>query len=159
MMKKGIISVVVIFFTMGVFAQTSNEIDLIQAAFGIEKIAIVNNFVKPSPEQKEAFLKVYNEYELKRKKLGETRIKLLNQYANQWENMTNEQADTWMKDVMALSIKQDKLIKTYYNKVKSATNAKVATQFYQIEVYILTTIRYSILESIPFVGEKKDRIK
>jgi len=154
-MKKGLISVIVIFFTIGAFAQTTNEVDLIQAAFGIEKTEIVNNFVKPSAEQKEAFLKVYNEYEVKRKELGKTRIELLNKYAEQWENMTNEQADAWMKDVMALSIKQDKLIKTYYNKVKSVTNAKLATQFYQIEAYILTTIRYSILETIPFVDEKK----
>jgi len=156
MIKRGIISVIVMLFTMGAFAQTTNEVDLIQAAFGIEKMDIVNNFVKPSAEQKEAFLKVYNEYEVKRKELGKTRIDLLNQYAEQWENMTNEQADAWMKDVMALSIKQDKLIKSYYNKVKSATNAKVATQFYQIEAYILTTIRYSILETIPFVDENKN---
>jgi len=154
MMKKGIISVIVMFFTIGAFAQTSNEVDLIQAAFGIEKMEIVNNFVKPSPEQKDAFLTVYNEYEAKRKELGKTRIDLLNKYAEQWESMTNEQADTWMKDVMVLSVKQDKLINTYYKKVKSVTNAKVATQFYQIEAYILTTIRYSILETIPFVEEK-----
>ena len=153
-MKKGIISVIVMFFTIGAFAQTSNEVDLIQAAFGIEKMEIVNNFVKPSPEQKDAFLTVYNEYEAKRKELGKTRIDLLNKYAEQWESMTNEQADTWMKDVMVLSVKQDKLINTYYKKVKSVTNAKVATQFYQIEAYILTTIRYSILETIPFVEEK-----
>jgi len=129
MMKKVVISVIVIFFTIGAFAQTSNE--------------------------KEAFITVYNEYEAKRKELGKTRIDLLNKYAEQWENMTNEQADAWMKDVMALSVKQDKLINTYYKKVKSVTNAKVATQFYQIEAYILTTIRYSILETIPFVEEKK----
>ena len=155
MMKKGLISVVVILFTMGAFAQTSNEVDLIQAAFGIEKTEIIKSFVKPSEEQKEAFFTVYNEYEEKRKELGKTRIELLNKYAEQWKNMTNEQADAWMKNVMTLSVKQDKLIKTYYNKVKSVTNAKVATQFYQIEAYILTTIRYSILETIPFVEEKK----
>lgn len=154
MIKKGIFSAIVMFITMGAFAQTDSEVDLIQAAFGIEKMEIVNSFVKPSEEQKAAFLEVYNEYEVKRKALGKTRIELLNQYASQWETLTNEQSDEWIKKVMALSLKQDKLIKTYYNKVKKVTNAKVATQFYQIEAYILTTIRYSILESIPFVKEK-----
>ena len=155
MIRRGMISVIVMLFTIGAFAQTSSEVDLIQAAFGIEKMEIVNSFVKPSAEQKDAFLKVYNEYEVKRKELGKTRIDLLNQYAEQWENMTSEQADAWMKNVMSLTVKQDKLINTYYKKVKSVTDAKLATQFYQIEAYILTTIRYSILETIPFVGEKK----
>ncbi len=153
-MKNALITAIVLFFTMGAFAQTNNEVDLVQAAFGIEKMEIVMNYVKPTEAQKAAFLEVYNEYETNRKELGKTRIELLNQYANQWENITNEQADEWMKKVMALSIKQDKLIKKYYKKVKSVTDAKVATQFYQIEAYILTRIRYSILETIPFVDEK-----
>jgi len=153
-MKNALITAIVLFFTMGAFAQTNNEVDLVQAAFGIEKMEIVMNYVKPTEEQKVAFLEVYNKYEIERKELGKTRIELLNQYANQWENITNEQADEWMKKVMALSIKQDKLIKKYYKKVKSVTDAKVATQFYQIEAYILTRIRYSILETIPFVDEK-----
>ena len=108
-----------------------------------------------SSENKAAFLTVYNEYEAKRKELGQTRIDLLNEYADIYANMTDEQADEWMKKVSTLSIKQDKLIKNYYSKVKKTTSAKVATQFYQIEAYILTTIRYNILETIPFVDEHK----
>ena len=154
-MKKGLLAIIMMVFTMGAFAQTTEEVDLVQAAFGIDKKDIVMNYVKPSEEQRTAFMEVYNEYEIERKELGRTRIELLKQYADQWENMTNEQADDWIKKVMLLAIKQDKLIKKYYNKVKSVTNAKVATQFYQIEAYILTTIRYSLLEAIPFVDEKK----
>ncbi len=154
-MKKGLLAIIIMVFTMGAYAQTAEEVDLVQAAFGIEKKEIVMNFVKPSEEQKAAFMEVYNDYETERKELGKVRIELLKQYADQWENMTNEQADEWIKKVMALGLKRDKLIKKYYNKVKSVTNAKVATQFYQIEAYILTTIRYSILEAIPFVDEKK----
>ena len=152
-MKNLLITAITILFTIGAFAQ-DNEVDLVQAAFGIEKMEVVMNYVKPADDQKAAFLEIYNEYEVERKELGKTRIDLLNQYATQWENITNEQADDWMKNIMALSIKQDKLINKYYKKVRSVTNAKVATQFYQIESYILTRIRYSILESIPFVENK-----
>lgn len=155
-MKKVLLAVLIAVFTIGAYAQSTEEVDLVQAAFGIEKKEIVMNYVKVSEKQKAAFMEVYEKYEVERKELGKTRIDLLNQYANQWENITNEQADQWMKKVMALSIKQDKLIKKYYNKVKSVTDAKVATQFYQIEAYILTTIRYSILESIPFIDENKN---
>ncbi len=154
-MKKVLLTVLIAVFTMGAYAQTNEEVDLVQAAFGLEKRELVMNYVKVSEEQKAAFMEVYDEYEANRKELGKTRIDLLNQYAKQWENLTNEQADAWMKKVLALSLKHDKLIKKYYNKVKSVTDAKVATQFYQIEAYILTTIRYSILESIPFVDEHK----
>lgn len=154
-MKKVLVAIIVMIFTMGAFAQSTEEVDLVQAAFGMDKKEIVMNYIKFSGEQKSAFIEVYDEYEIDRKKLGKTRIDLLNQYAEQWENITTEQADAWMKKVMALTIQQDKLIKKYYNKVKSATDARVATQFYQIEAYILTTVRYSILSSIPFIDEGK----
>ena len=99
-------------------------------------------------------MKFYNEYENQRKALGKERIQLLEEYAHQWQNMTNEQVEAWMKKVMALSSKRDILLRKYYKKIKKATDAKVATQFYEVESYILTAVRYAILENIPFVGEK-----
>jgi hypothetical protein len=38
---------------------------------------------------------------------------------------------------------------TYYNKIKKATNPIVALQFFQVENYILSGIRLSILEQLP----------
>jgi predicted Holliday junction resolvase-like endonuclease len=154
MMKKGLILGFVMFITMGSFAQTQSEIDMIQSAFGMQKDEIVNAYVQPTKENADAFMTLYNEYEVKRKEIGEKRIAVLQEYAEKWENITDEQADEIMKKVLAINIEYDKLIKSYYNKIKKVAGAKVATQFYQVETYILTYIRYKIYENIPFVGEK-----
>ena len=45
-----------------------------------------------------------------RKVLGKERIALLEQYAQQYENLTAEQADAWTTKAMALQKKTDKLI-------------------------------------------------
>lgn len=55
------------------------------------------------------------------------------------------------KEVIKLSAATDKLIVKYYKKIKKATSPIVATQFYQIENYILTGIRMEILDEIPFL--------
>lgn len=153
-MKKLFITTLVALCTISAFSQNKSEVDLMQKIFGLEKLQIVFAYVNPSEEDRVAFIDLYEEYEMKRMELGKVRIDLLVQYAEVWDGMTNEQADAWMKKVLNLSAKTDKLINTYYEKVKKACNAKVATQFYQVEMYILTAIRYSIFESIPFVGEK-----
>ena len=132
----------------------TEEIDLYQAAFGMEKKAMVENFVKLNDLQKDVFWPLYDEYEADRKENGKTRIQLLEQYAEQYNTMTDEQADAWTTEAIKLSVATDKLIATYYDKVKKATSPVVATQFYQIEVYVLTAIRMEILEGIPFVGEE-----
>lgn len=139
----------------GYSQSTREEVDFIQAAFGMEKKAIVANYVHPDDLQKDAFWQLYDEYEVARKENSKKRIQLLEQYARQYSTMTNEQADAWTSEVIKLSAATDKLIATYYNKIKKATNAIVATQFYQIEGYIITAVRMEILDRVPFVGERK----
>ena len=155
-MKKYILIIAVLFMASFANAQSNKEeMDLMQAAFGLDKKAAVAEFVKPSESQKDAFWKLYDEYETQRKDLGKQRIGLLNQYADQYETMTSEQADAWTKKVIDLQGKTDKLIITYYGKVRKISDGVVATQFYQIENFILTGIRAEILENVPFLTGRK----
>jgi hypothetical protein len=155
-MKKHVLLIAVLFLASFAYAQSDKEeVDLMQAAFGMDKKAAVADFVKPSAVQKDAFWKLYDEYETQRKVLGKQRIELLKQYAGQYQTMTGEQADTWTKKVIELQKKTDGLIVTYYGKIKAISDGVVATQFYQIENYILTGIRAEILDQVPFLEKKK----
>jgi len=151
-MKKYILFTFALFFATFAYTQSNKEeVDLVQAAFGMEKKSIVADFVQLTEAQKDAFWALYDEYETQRKEYGKERIDLLKQYAEQYTTMTSEQADTWTKKVMDLQIKTDKLISTYYEKVKKMSDGVVATQFYQIENYILSMIRMQILQEVPFL--------
>ena len=151
-MKKYILIIAALFLASFAYTQSNKEeIDLVQAAFGMDKKAIVADFVQLSDSQKDAFWTIYDEYETKRKEYGRERIDLLKQYAEQYMTMTSEQADTWTKKVMELQVKTDKLIATYYEKIKGVSDGVVATQFYQIENYILAMIRMQILQEVPFL--------
>ncbi|MEI8049216.1 MAG: hypothetical protein WCI92_17675 [Bacteroidota bacterium] len=155
-MKKITLFIAAFLFAAVTFAQSNKEeVDLFQAAAGMQKKEAVAAFVHPSDAQKVAFWKLYDEYEAARKINGQKRIQVLEQYAKQYKTMTDAQAEAWMKDVIALQSSTDKLIITYYKKVKKATSPLVATQFYQIENYILSVIRTEILDEVPFLGEKK----
>jgi hypothetical protein len=154
-MKKYIFIIAALFIASFAKAQSNKEeVDLMQAQFGMDKKAAVAEFVKPSDSQKDAFWKLYDEYETKRKDLGKQRIELLQQYADQYKTMTSAQADAWTKKVMDLQKKTDNLITTYYGKVRGISDGIVALQFYQIENYILSGIRAQILENVPFVDKK-----
>ena len=125
------------------------ELDLMQAAFGMEKKAMVSEFVKVDPSQKDAFWKLYDEYETARKDLGKKRVDLLDKYAREFDKLTNESMDIMMKETIDLQKKTDALLISYANKIKKVTNPIVAFQFYQVEGYILSGIRLSILEELP----------
>lgn len=135
-------------------AQSNKEdVDLIQSIYGKEKKSIVAEFIQLEGAQKDAFWTIYDEYETKRKELGQKRVALLEKYANEYMNITDAETSQIVKETAALGAQTDKLIVTYHKKLEKAAGAKAAAQFYQIEIYFLSAIRTAILESIPFIGE------
>lgn len=154
-MKKYLLITAALFMASFAYTQSNkDEMALMQAAFGMDKQAVVAEFVKPSPAEKDAFWKVYDEYEAKRKELGKQRIALLEEYADKYLTMTGVDADAWTKKVISLQKKTDDLIADYYAKVKKISDGVVATQFYQIENFILVAIRAQILQNVPFLPNK-----
>jgi len=149
-MKKITLVLSALFIAALVSAQSNKEeIELMQAAFGMEKKAMVEEFVKVDAAQKDAFWKLYDEYETARKDLGKERIDLFNQYVKNYSTLTNEVADAWTVKVLDLGKRTDALLVSYYNKIKKATNPIVALQFFQVESYILSGIRLKVLEELP----------
>ena len=139
------------------FAQTNKEeVDLVQSLWGMEKKEIVSQFVKLDGPSKDAFWKLYDEYEMERKALGRERIGLLEKYANNYATLTDDMTDEIMGDMISLGAKTDKLAASYYGKIKKAAGVKAAAQFLQLESYINSSIRAAILEEIPFIGELED---
>ena len=152
-MKK-LLFIAVMFVSLTGFAQSNKEdVDLIQSIYGKEKKTIVAEFIKLEGAQADAFWKLYDEYETQRKELGKQRISLLERYANSYMTLDDATTDQLTKDMMTLGVKTDKLINTYYGKMKKASGVKAAAQFAQLETYLLSVIRANIFENIPFIGE------
>jgi len=152
-MKKMLILLSICLSTVA-FAQSNKEdVDFIQSIYGKEKKAIVADFVKLEGAQKDAFWKIYDQYESERKELGKKRVALLENYAKNYGTMDDAAISKNIKETAALGLQTDKLIQSYHKKIEKAAGAKAAAQFFQIEVYLLSQIRAAILESIPFIGE------
>jgi hypothetical protein len=153
-MKKHLLTTVLIAISFFAAAQTSTEeVDLVQSVFGMEKKAMVAEFVKLQGAQADAFWKVYDEYEVERKQLGKKRIDLLSRYASGYGTMDDAATDAIITDMTKLSASYDKLMSSYYKKMKKAAGVKPAAQFYQFEGYVLSKMRAEIMENIPLIGE------
>lgn len=153
-MKKLLIAAAMLFLAITGFAQSNKEdIEIVQSLYGKEKKAIVAEFIVLEGAQKEAFWKLYDEYEIKRKELGRQRVAMLEKYAANYATLDDATTDQLIKEMTSLGVKTDKLIGTYYGKMKKSAGVKAAAQFVQFEAYVLSVVRASIMESIPFIGE------
>ena len=156
-MRNKFLSLLSVLFITLLFSQNINaqsqkeETDLIQSIFGMEKKALVAEFI--GVDSNNPFWGLYDEYETKRKALGKDRISALMDYANNYDSMDNEKYDATIKNMITLRDGNDKLMDQYYKKIKKFSGSKVAAQFFQLEGFILSEIRTAILEEIPFIGQ------
>lgn len=154
MKKRVLVTLLSVIAIVTIQAQTNKEeVELFQSVFGMEKKAIVAEFVKVEGEMGEAFWSLYDAYETERKELGLHRLELLNEYVTSYDQMSTEKMDELVTKMIKQKSSTDKLMTKYYKKMKSAAGSKPAAQFFQIENYFSSAIRLSIYENIPFIGE------
>jgi hypothetical protein len=157
MMKKNILIFFGAMLLAMTFVQTTNaqsnkeETEFMQSIFGMEKKAIVAEFLKL--ESANPFWVLYDEYETKRKELGKERINTLTNYVENYDNLADDKYDDVVASMISLRKSNDKLVDTYYKKIKKASGSKVAAQFFQLENYFLSEIRSAVMEEIPYIGE------
>lgn len=157
-MKKVLLALVAILASVSINAQdiVQEEIDYIQSVYGMEKKMIVSEFLNLDDATSEAFWGIYDAYEVSRKELGKKRIELLQYIDENNDSLTDEKADSWMKEIIKLRGNSDKLLKSYYNKVKKATNPILAARFFQIETYLRTAQSFAVQDALPVVGGQLD---
>ncbi len=146
--------------TMITYAQTSDaEAQAIVNLLGVQKKEVIAKLVVIQPKDSAAFWNLYDEYQKKNLQFAKNRIQLYEKTAMSYSNMTPKIADSLSGKYFDNRMSQEKSLQDYYQKIKSATNAVTAFEFYQAEVYILTQVRAYIMQQIPtyseFVARKK----
>src|SRR5690606_12011159 len=107
---------ITLFLCHNVNAQSAKEeTDLYQSIFGMEKKAIVADFI--GVDSADPFWVLYDEYETKRKELGKDRINALMNYVDNYDGLDDTTYDTTIKKMIALRDGHDKLMDQYYKKV------------------------------------------
>ena len=153
-MKAGLLAILFCSAAYLSNAQTTDEeADAIVTLLGAQKKEIIAKLVSVSGKDSVAFWKVYDEYSQSNKLNGRNRIKLYERTAQAYANMTPALADSLAGRYFDNRISQEKNLEDYYKKVKTATNAVTAFEFYQAEVYLLTQLRAQIMMQIPTYGE------
>lgn len=152
-MKK--IILLLVFTATNLFAQSSikDEVALLQDIYGKSKTDLVRQYINLSEPQATAFQKIYDQYEVERKALGQKKIQLLNDYANNYATLDDAKAAELTEANLKNNEDLDKLLLKTYNKAKKEIGARNAAKFVQLEQYLQVSIRSEIQDSIPFIDE------
>jgi len=119
--------------SMALFALPNNELELVMVAKAAEKKAIILSNMNLKDEIKENFGKLYDEYQLKLMKHRLNELKVIANYAKNYTNMTNENADKIITEWQTVEEGELKLKKEYVDKFKKVMASVDVIRYFQIE--------------------------
>ena len=152
-MKNALFAIVALLtFYIGTAQKT--EVELVRAAFRLEKKAVVAKLMDLNDSDSEKFWDIYEKYEAERTVAGTRRIHLIETYANKYEDMDEATTDALVKESIAIQKKELSLREKYYKMIKKNISTITAARFYQIEDAIQVSVLNELNSEIPLLNKK-----
>lgn len=151
-MKKITVLLVAVALMLSGAAQAQSQYEeLLRQDLRTMKTAIVTEAMMLTEEQGEAFWPIYRDYDNELAKHWDSRLALIQSYAEKFESMDDATADQLMKEAMKLRSQRMDLRNKYYKKMKKEVGAILAARFSQIDGVIQNIVDLQIASELPLV--------
>lgn len=155
MKKSLLVSLAIIFSSFQLFAQSDDDyIEIVRDVLKTEKKAAIAEVIELSATESSPFWELYNEYNFELSKIQNLRIATIKDFAENYENMTNEKADELWTNSLVYQQNLLKLKKSYYKKFKKILPAGKAAQYFQVENKIEALVNANLALEIPLIEVK-----
>jgi len=152
-MKKLLLVIVALFLvnTVSYGGDVEAYIELLKSDLRTQKVAVLTEAMRFTDEGSTVFWPIHREYELELSKIIDDRIELIKDYAQNYDNLTNEKAKELARKVFALEKRRTKLKKKYFKKFEKALSAIIAAKFIQVESQINLLVDLQIASELPLI--------
>jgi len=129
----------------------ADNMQLVQEKMKADKKLLVSENMELTEKEAKAFWPVYESYQKDLGKLNDRLLKLIDEYAQSYETMTDQTAQNLTNKYLALESERVKLLQTYIPKVSKAVGSKKAARYMQLENKINAIVRFELAANIPLV--------
>jgi hypothetical protein len=134
--------------------QNQDQVGMQQEKQRKEMIANVMNL---SQEEEQEFWNVYDDYRQEIGQLQQKEIELMNNYAESYGHLSNEQADEMVKELLELEKEEATVKKDYRSKFEDVIPATKVARFYQADNKIDLAQKYEAARRIPIIEMEDDQ--
>ena len=127
----------------------SAYVELLRSDLRASKVAIITEVMGFTEAEDKAFWPIYREYDLEMAKLGDERIALITEYADNYSNLTDAVAEKLASRAIELEQRRHAAKAKVYERVKTALSPKTAMRFLQVEHQLQLLIDLQVASSLP----------
>jgi hypothetical protein len=128
-------------------------IELMRTNVRDQKAEIMGSIMQLDIDDSAKFWPIYSEYDAELTKLNNLRVENIQDYAQNYSQMTDEKADALIQKALDYQKQRSELLAKYYERMKQALGAVTAARFLQVEHQLLLIIDLQIASSLPIVGQ------
>jgi hypothetical protein len=129
----------------------TSEIELTRAAIQVRRQAIVTSVMDLQPREADAFWPLYREYRLEMAKVNDRLVKLILQYGESYDTLSDEQATRILDEALAIEKARTNVKAKYVSRFRKVLPTRKVTRFFQADNKLDVLIAADLAAGIPLV--------
>lgn len=134
--------------------EEQDTLSVVRASLRMDKREFVKAAMGLDEQESAKFWSIYHPYEADLMTLFDRRLKLIEDYADNFESMTEDKAAKLAKTAFELHRARTNLLETYYKKVAKALSNKVAVRFAQVENTLNAALDVKLGAAVPLMPKQ-----
>lgn len=130
---------------------TDADIQLLRSDIQAQKDQIITHNMQFTEAEAAAFWPVYRQYANEQHVIGDKRVALIKDYAENYDSMDNVKAAQMMPTLFKIDDANQELRKKYFPNFEKALGAKRAAKFYQIDTRLSLITNLQLASAIPLI--------
>ena len=131
--------------------KAADNMDLVKEKIRTDKKLFIATNMQLTESEAKTFWPVYEVYQAELGKLRDREIKLIENFAKNYETMSDDVAKNLLDDALSIDSDHMKLRQSYLSKFRGVLPNKKVARYYQLENKIDAILEYEMAKRIPLV--------
>ena len=131
--------------------QQADTMQLVRDKIRADKKLFIAEPMQLTESEAKPFWPVYEAYEKELSKLNDRMIKLIKEYANNYQTMSDQTAKRLMDEYLAIDAARLKIRQAYVPRFRKVLREKQVARYYQLENKVQAAVNYELAAEIPLV--------
>jgi hypothetical protein len=131
--------------------QQANTMQMVRDKIRADKKLLIAENLPLTAAEAKAFWPVYDRYQRELSALNDRTIKLIKEYANNYQTISDQTAKKLMDEYLAIEAARLKLRQAYVPRFRKVLRERQVARYYQLENKIQAAVSYDLAAEIPLV--------
>jgi hypothetical protein len=156
LITRAVLAALLLCLAGGILAEDlQTQIAFTRAQDEADRQAIVAATLNLSDKEGEAFWPLYRDYRSEMGKAGDRTWKLLIEFADKYQSMTDADASKILDEVLSIEKQQIEIKTKWMGRMRKTISPTTVARFYQIDNKIDTLLRLDAAANVPLIEAKK----